>query len=79
MITTTPAPAPDDSKAKAAEARRAVLECIAEAQNLLYEAAQYACPLQGWCKQWTLIGDHADATKALWHKINNAPRPAGHD
>jgi len=55
------------------------LRLIEQAQSLLYQAAQTACPLQGWCDQWKQIGDHADATKALWHKINQAPRPTGHD
>lgn len=68
-----------DSKAKALDARLAVLELIQEAQSLLYTAAQTASPLQGWLREWQRISDHADATKRLWHKINNAPRPTGHD
>lgn len=47
--------------------------------DLLYAAAQTACPLHGWCDQWDLIGNHANATKALWHKISQAPQPTGHD
>lgn len=65
--------------AKTLAARRAVLAKIEQAQTLLYEAAQAACPLQDWVDQWDAIGDHADATKALWHRVNNAPYPTGHD
>jgi hypothetical protein len=63
---------------KAKEARAEVLRLIERAQNL-YTAAQTACPLQGWCDQWEAIGDHADATKRLWHKLNDGPRPTKHD
>jgi hypothetical protein len=72
------APTPN-TKEQSYEARKRVLQLIERAQSLLYEATQTACPLQGWCKQWEQIGDHADATKALWHKINRAPLPIGHD
>ena len=77
--TTTPAPEKPDGKQVAQQAARKALELIEQAQTMLYQAAQTACPLQGWADQWTLIGDHADATKALWHRVNSAPRPTGHD
>jgi hypothetical protein len=67
------------TEAKAAAARLRVLRLIEQAQSLLYEAAQTACPLQGWVKPWERIGAHADATKALWHRVNDARRPVGHD
>lgn len=68
-----------DSKARADKARLEVLALVNEAQSLLYTATQKACPLQGWTQEWEKIGAHADATKALWHALNNAPRPTGHD
>lgn len=71
--------APHPSKAKALAARQRTLDLIQQAQSLLYEAAQTACPLQGWVKPWEHVGDHADATKALWHRVNSAPYPTGHD
>jgi hypothetical protein len=60
-------------------ARKRTLELIESAQSLLYEACQTASPLQGWVTPWEQIGDHADATKSLWHKVNDAPLPTGHD
>lgn len=68
-----------DSKAKADESRKLVLVLIERAQRLLNDAAETASPLQGWLREWQRISEHADATKALWHKINNAPKPTGHD
>lgn len=68
-----------DSTEAAALARVRVLALIERAQSLLYEAAQTACPLQGWVEPWEMIGDHADVTKALWHRVNGARRPTGHD
>jgi hypothetical protein len=60
----------------AAEKQRAIaLAKIERAQSLLYEAAQAACPLFPWAGQWDDIGNHADATKALWHRINSAELP----
>jgi hypothetical protein len=76
-MATTTKPAPMSPRTKAAAEK--TLALIQQAQSLLYEAAQTSCPLQGWCDEWEMIGDHADATKALWHKVNNAPRPTGHD
>lgn len=64
---------------KTKAARGAALGYIEAAQALLYKAAQTSCDLQGWADQWQAIGDHADATKALWHACNNAPAPTGHD
>lgn len=60
-------------------ARQRTLDLIEQAQTLLYQAAQASCELQGWVDEWETIGDHADATKALWHSINNAALPTGHD
>ena len=60
-------------------ARVKTLALIDQAQALLYEAAQTSSELRGWAKPWEKIGDNADAIKALWHKVNNAPRPIGHD
>ena len=70
---------PLTSAAQAAKARKRTLRLIDQAQQLLYAAAQTSCDLQGWSYQWKLIGDHADATQALWRKINTAPHPTGHD
>jgi hypothetical protein len=56
-------------------ARQRTLDLIERAQTLLYQAAQAACPIFPWEDQWTDIGNHADATKALWHRINQAPMP----
>lgn len=64
---------------KAASARREVLKRIEAAQNELYAACVLASPLRGWVEQWQSIGDHADATKALWHAIADAPHPESHD
>lgn len=75
-------PIPDTTAAESkatAEARAKTLALIQSAQSLLYEAAQASCPLHGWCEVWQQIGDHADATKDLWHTVNDAPRPTGHD
>lgn len=55
--------------------RALALKKIEAAQTLLYEAAQALCPVVPWADQWTEVGDHADATKALWHRINQAPMP----
>ena len=60
-------------------ARQRTLDLIQQAQDLLYQAAQCSCDLQGWCREWEAIGAHAEATKALWHKANNATPPTGHD
>jgi hypothetical protein len=60
-------------------ARKLTLERIETAQSFLYMAAQVSADIQGWADLWQEIGDHADRTKELWHKINNAPLPAGHD
>lgn len=60
-------------------ARERTLALIEQAQTLLYRAAQESCPLKGWADQWQEIGDHADATQRLWHRINDAPMPIGHD
>lgn len=70
---------PLTSAAQAAAARTKTLRLIEAAQTLLYQAAQTACDLQGWVKPWERIGDHADATKALWHDVQYAPHPTGHD
>lgn len=67
------------SQQKARDARKLALALIQQAQELLYNAAQTACPLKGWADQWTAIGDHADATKALWHRVSQAPHPLDHD
>jgi len=64
---------------KAQAARTATLGLIDAAQTLLYQAAQTSCDLQGFADEWRAIGDHADATKALWHRVNAAPLPTGHD
>jgi hypothetical protein len=61
------------------KARAEVLALVQKAQSLLYTAAQTACPLKGWCDQWDWIGEHADATKDLWHRLNNSAPPKGHD
>lgn len=58
--------------------RGRALEKIEQARALMYEATQITCDLRGWSDLWHEIGDHADKTKALWHKVNNAPRPSGH-
>lgn len=70
--------------AKTEQARRNVLTLIEQAQHLIAEAQRAASPLQGWAEEeprgpYYLIGDHYDATKQLWHQVNNAPVPTGHD
>ena len=67
-----------------AKARAKTLAKIEAAQHLLREALEAASPLQGWAEEnprgpYYLIGDHVDATKQLWHRVNNAPEPTGHD
>ena len=64
---------------RTARARMLALAHIEAAQASLYAAAQASSPLRGWLAEWQAIGDHADATKALWHRINEAPAPTGHD
>ena len=66
---------------KAEEHRRRVLAKIQAAQSLLLDASQLASPIQGhgWADAYTAIGKHYDLTKALWHRVNNLPRPTGHD
>lgn len=64
---------------QAKAARDAALGFVEAAQRLLYQAAAVSCDLQGWADQWDAIGKYADATKALWHKLNDAPLPTGHD
>jgi hypothetical protein len=59
--------------------RQRALDLIAKAQAILSEAAQTANPLRGWSDEWKAIGDHYDATKALWHRCNSAPLPTTHD
>ena len=76
MTTTAP---PPESKAKAAANRELALRHIQQAQAHLAEAAQLTCPLRGFLKPWEAIGKHMDKTKALWHRVNNAPRPTSHD
>lgn len=66
------------------QARLQALRLIEQAQNLLREAVQVASPLQGWADEkpkgpYYLIRDHAEATNALWHTVNNRPLPTGHD
>ncbi len=68
-----------EAKAKAMAAREHALHLIQQAQTLLYQAAQTTCPLLNFAKPWEKIGKHADATKALWHKVNDAPLPTGLD
>lgn len=70
---------PLTSKDQAQANRLRALQKIDEARALLSEAAQMTCPLQGFGKPWKWIGDHMDKTKALWHRVNNAPVPTGHD
>lgn len=64
---------------QAKAARDAALGYVEAAQRLLYQAASVSCDLQGWADHWGAIGKHADATKALWHRLNDAPLPTGHD
>ena len=62
-----------------ARARKQVLDHLAAAIDQLQAATQAACPLKGWVNEWQAIGDHMDATRALWHRIADAPHPIGHD
>lgn len=69
---------------KTAASRSEALSLIEQAQHLLNRAVAAASPLKGWANDeprgpYYLIGDHADATKRLWHQVNNAPVPIGHD
>ena len=65
--------------AKTKAARDATLGFVEAAQTLLYKAANESCDLQGWADEWQDTGDTADAVKALWHRLNDAPLPTGHD
>lgn len=64
---------------RAAENRRQALELIQQAQSLLYQACEKISPLKGWGELWDRVGDHAQATKSLWHEVNEYPYPTGHD
>lgn len=56
--------------------RARALAKLEQAQNLISAAAQDLCPVVPWGDgPWQWVGDHYDATKALWHRINNAPMP----
>lgn len=52
-----------------------ITDKIQAAQNMLSEAAQLACDLEGWCEQWEDIGREYDAVQALWWRIHKAPAP----
>lgn len=57
-------------------ARSRALAKIEQAQSLLSDAAQILCPVVPWGDgPWQWVGDQYDATKALWHRVNNAPMP----
>lgn len=65
--------------AKTRHARELALDLIQLAQDNLAAAASVACDLQGWAEEWQAISDAHDATRALWHRCNEAPLPLGHD
>jgi hypothetical protein len=75
----TTAPPKNTSRWSAVIDRTRALVKIEEAQRLLYEAAALTCPLQGFSGAHAAIAKHGDATKALWHAVQNAPLPTGHD
>ena len=60
-------------------ARFEVLQRIEAAQTELNAATAAASSLRGWSDQWSEIDAHAEATKALWYRIMEAPMPLGHD
>ena len=68
-----------ESKSQAEANRTKAIYHIEQARAHLSAAAQLTCPLRGFSKPWKWIGDHMDKTKALWHRVNNAPRPTGMD
>lgn len=79
-MNTTIETAPATTGKQQAEINRAkALNHIAQAQAHLSEAAQLTCPLRGFLNPWQWIGNHMEKTNALWHRVNNAPRPTGHD
>lgn len=42
-------------------------------------STQTACPLRGWVNVWKALGNHADATKQLWHRVESALYPTSCD
>jgi hypothetical protein len=55
--------------------QKQITDKIQSAMTSLSEACQLACDLQGWCEQWTDIGNTHDAVNALWWRIHEAPPP----
>ncbi len=54
------------------ETQQRILTLLAQAQSLIGDAAELACPVQGWAKEWRKLQTQYDAVKATWHAINNA-------
>lgn len=57
------------------ETRACILALLQQAQTLISQAAELACPVPGWAREWAAIDKHYEATKTLWHRIDRAPSP----
>ncbi len=49
---------------------RAALEKIERAQNLIIEAAQDLCPVDGFCDEWSAAGPVHGAVKDYWYRVS---------
>jgi hypothetical protein len=54
------------------ETQQDILSLLTQAQSLIGDAAELACPVRGWSKEWHKLQKQYDAIKATWHAINNA-------
>lgn len=61
-----------DSKAIANQKVELALKYIEQAQYLLSKACGELCPIVNASEQWKIVGDHYDATKDLWHNVNES-------
>lgn len=67
-----------DEQHKIELAVTATLELIDTARASLLDAAVTCCPLRGWSRLETLIGEASDEVKRLWCVVKTSPRPTGY-
>lgn len=54
------------------ETQREILSLLNQAQALIGDAAELACPVRGWSEEWGKLQKEYDNIKALWHALNSA-------